>query len=231
MSRIRNLENELLKTFEDQSLSNTEKHTLREYVANCTDDQTRFLKNRSFDIFRDFLVSKLGQESAEVLDAYRWLEKTIKVLDGPPRQEQPSRSYFSPGEACLEIITRACKSAKNKIDICVFTISDDRISQEILAAHQRGIDVRIISDNHKSEDRGSDIDALAEQGLAVRLDETRHHMHHKFAIFDETLLINGSFNWTRSASQSNEENIVTCYETSVIKEFCQKFEALWRQYA
>ena len=33
-------------------------------------------------------------------------------------------------------------------------------------------------------------------------------MHHKFALFDGRRLMTGSFNWTRSASEQNEENLI-----------------------
>ena len=52
-------------------------------------------------------------------------------------------------------------------------------------------------------------------------------MHHKFAIFDKKLLNNGSFNWTRSASMKNEENIMVLHEPSLIGSFVSSFEELW----
>ncbi len=113
------------------------------------------------------------------------------------------------------------------MDICVFTISDDQITAAILGAYKRGVKVRIISDNDKSGDRGSDIDYLKNNNLMIKLDNTAHHMHHKFAIVDNTALINGSFNWTRSASQYNEENIVISYEAKLLAEFSHLFNQLW----
>ena len=38
---------------------------------------------------------------------------------------------------------RGCRAT---LDICVFTIADDRLTESILAAHRRGVAVRIITD-------------------------------------------------------------------------------------
>lgn len=56
--------------------------------------------------------------------------------------------------------------------------------------------------------RGSDVQRLKDAGIPVRHDNSRYYMHHKFCIFDEKLLANGSFNWSRQAVMYNYENIV-----------------------
>jgi phosphatidylserine/phosphatidylglycerophosphate/cardiolipin synthase-like enzyme len=55
------------------------------------------------------------------------------------------------------------------------------------------------------------------------------HMHHKFALFDGTRLMMGSFNWTRSASEQNEENLIVTPDATLVSAFATRFETLWRR--
>jgi mitochondrial cardiolipin hydrolase len=87
--------------------------------------------------------------------------------------------------------------------------------------------VRIISDDDKRFDAGSDIAQLADAGIPIALDDTKAHMHHKFALIDQRWLLNGSFNWTRSASTSNDENLVVTNDPQQLRSFAAQFEALW----
>jgi phosphatidylserine/phosphatidylglycerophosphate/cardiolipin synthase-like enzyme len=56
-------------------------------------------------------------------------------------------------------------------------------------------------------------------------------MHHKFAIADGTRLLNGSFNWTRSASRVNEENVMVTSEAAAVAAFRTEFDRLWASLA
>ncbi|MCA9056002.1 MAG: endonuclease, partial [Planctomycetaceae bacterium] len=51
--------------------------------------------------------------------------------------------------------------ARETVDVCVFTITDDRITRAILDAHRRRVRIRILSDDDKSGDLGSDVERLA----------------------------------------------------------------------
>jgi phosphatidylserine/phosphatidylglycerophosphate/cardiolipin synthase-like enzyme len=110
----------------------------------------------------------------------------------------------------------------------VFTITDDRITAAILEAHRRQIGLRIVTDNEKALDPGSDVERLRQAGVPLRIDRTPCHMHHKFALFDGELLLNGSYNWTRSAAENNEENLIVTSEPRLLKEFAGVFDQLWR---
>lgn len=110
------------------------------------------------------------------------------------------------------------------------TITDDRITGAILEAHRRGIAIRILTDNEKAFDPGSDITRLEHAGVPIRVDRTPYHMHHKFAIIDNELLLNGSYNWTRGAAENNEENFIITDDKRLLGPFRELFERLWKQF-
>ncbi len=220
------LEALLHQTFEDARLSGEEKQSLRKLASTLNEEDVRFLKNRAFDLFRQHIHDN---NCAKANKALQWLERTIKALDGSASLQTPD-CYFSPGESCRKAIIDCCHQARKAIDICVFTISDNPISEALITAHKRGTKVRIITDDDKSHDDGSDIDMLRNSGIAVEMDNSPSHMHHKFAIFDKAKLLNGSFNWTRSASERNQENILITYHPKALAEFQSCFEGLWQIY-
>jgi cardiolipin hydrolase len=140
-----------------------------------------------------------------------------------------NRVSFSPGDDCLNDIIDLMQSADKYLDICVFTISDNRITEEIVKAHNRGIEIRIISDNEKMNDIGSDIMTLAEAGINIKIDHSPNHMHHKYMIVDEIRVLTGSYNWTKSAAEYNQENIVITDIDEIVTGFIDNFSQLWEK--
>ena len=135
--------------------------------------------------------------------------------------------YFSPGPDCRIAIEQAMETALDELLICVFTISDDRLSDAIQRAHRNGLTVRVLSDNDKMDDRGNDIERLAASGVDVRIDRSPEHMHHKFMVVDGQTGLTGSYNWTRSAETRNEENLVVLDDPFLAGRFADEFERIW----
>jgi phosphatidylserine/phosphatidylglycerophosphate/cardiolipin synthase-like enzyme len=193
-------------------------------------DQLRQVRNHAFDLVMERARDPALASTMPAL--VKWLAEVVKVLDQvatPVLVE--TEVWFSPGETCRDAIVRNLKACRKRMDICVFTIADDDISAAIIAAHARGVAVRIISDNDKRYDSGSDIARFIERGIAVAFDDSKAHMHHKFALFDARWLINGSFNWTRSASTWNQENLVATNDPQQLRNFAAEFESLWAKFA
>ena len=210
----------------DLRLDDDEKYSLAQALRQAQPPENGFrqLRNQAFTLARNRLAA--SQDPIAVL---HWLEAIVRALDVARTLVQPTRSHacFSPGDACLNTIIQHFRSARHRVDFCVFTLSDDRIAQEVIAAHDRGVALRFITDNDKEMDSGSDVARLRDAGIATVVDRTDAHMHHKFAIFDGSLLLNGSYNWTRSACAYNEENVVVTNDPTLVQQFQREFEQLW----
>ena len=113
--------------------------------------------------------------------------------------------------------------ATTTLDVCVFTITCNELADAIIAAAKRKVRVRVITDDIQATSQGSDVSELARTpGVTLRTDHQKEaHMHHKFAIVDSTLLLNGSFNWTERAVSENCENVVISRWANQFVIFCE----------
>lgn len=222
------LEQALRQTLSDRRLSRGEQQALSHVLESVSPSQTQLgaFRTLAFQLARSAATNDIAP-----VGVFDWLEDVIKVLTPVSSQGVHSDASFSPGEDCRRRICGQFRHARRSADVCVFTITDNEITEAIVAAHRRGVRVRIITDDLKASDRGSDIDVLQQCGIEIRLDRTPHHMHHKFAIFDGGSLLSGSYNWTVSAMRHNEENLIVTDDAALIGRFAEVFESLWRQFA
>lgn len=210
------------KTFEDKKFSRAEKKAVtqlleEDYLLNKS--QRDFLRGKIFDIAREGVQ---GHKDQAVI---AWLETGSKLLTDS--YDQDSAVYFSPGDRCQRVIIGELKQVLSAVDICVYTISDNYITDEILGCRERNISIRIITDDEKIDDSGSDIKTLSRAGIEVHVDNSPHYMHHKFAIFDNARVLTGSYNWTRSAAEHNQENILVTDNKQVVSTYKEEFDRLW----
>ena len=223
----------LQQTLDDFRMSRGERQALSRILEHTkpSDATLELYRSIAFELARESIADVGPQVAGEIVG---WLEDVAKVLQaqaGKSSRTHSVETHFSPDDDCVGRLRGMFAAAKQAIDICVFTITDDRISDRILAAHRRGIAVRIITDNDKSGDAGSDIDRLADRGIPVRIDFSPFHMHHKFAVFDRTRLLTGSYNWTRTAAKENEENFLITDDPRLVQSFAATFEKLWDKFA
>lgn len=213
---------QLRQSIQDEVFSKPERKSVRALVAEKTLDeqQLNFLRSKIYDLANEKITATNYKFILE------WVKNANSAL--VTNQSSFSDAYFSPGEACRNVIISQIKSATSHLQICVFTISDDYITDAIISSHKRGTQIKIITDNDKSLDEGSDIEQIAKLGIAVKMDRTTDHMHHKFMLVDGKALITGSYNWTRSAAKFNHENILLTREVGVVKSFLKEFDQLWK---
>jgi mitochondrial cardiolipin hydrolase len=177
------------------------------------------LRDALFEAARSFPGIK---EEPRIID---WLQDCFRLID--THSFRFNKVFFSPGHEIQESVYTLLKDSGSSVYLCVFTITDDRLASEIRACHKRGVKVKLITDDEKINDRGSNIHALKKAGIPVKTDRSRYHMHNKFGIMDGRIVFTGSFNWTYTASRHNQENLLTTSNFDIVQQYQVEFNRLW----
>ena len=213
----------LASSFEDRRLSRGERQALGAFVASASAEEREAIRGERSPSFDRLWRGR----KTPLLD---WLEDVVKATrqagQGAAKMGV-AEAYFSPGEDCPRAIEGLLRHARRSADVCVFTITDDRLADALIDANRRGVAVRVITDNSKAEDLGSDVDRLERAGMPLRVDRSPFHMHHKFLVVDGQTLLTGSYNWTRGAARDNEENLIVTDEPRLVLAFAAAFDRLW----
>lgn len=147
------------------------------------------------------------------------------------RRPKVSDAIFFPSEDSENRLIGFLKKAKQTMHVCVFTITNNRLADQLYLAWQRNVDVKVISDDECSKQLGSDIFDLANAEIPVRLDNSPStHMHNKFVVIDRRIVITGSFNWTTAAVDSNQENLCILDNEELAVKYITEFEKLWKKF-
>ena len=208
----------------DNVLVKSEKKEIQDLITE------KGFSKRELDVLRSeiFKIAREYEKLMPFQNLIDWIEKANKLtLIDPITDKAHSHVFFSPGTECKNAIIHNIKQAQETVEICVFTISDNDIARQILASHKKGIHIKVITDDNKINDVGSDILEMYDAGIPVRVDGTRSLMHNKFCIIDKQIIITGSYNWTNSAADRNFENILINNDFKVVKSYQQEFEHLW----
>lgn len=139
---------------------------------------------------------------------------------------------FSPGDDAESWLLKAIGLAGKSLDIAMFSCTSSRIKEALLDAKARGVRIRLVFDKAQFRylppmmwfvDNGFDV--LLSEGYRPG----RSAMHHKFVVFDDRLVQNGSYNWTDGARFNNFENIQFFDEDVMVAEYLRAYERLRRE--
>ena len=213
----------LEETLEDGFLSKEEKKELGEIIAN----QHLSHMARVRLILQAITIAEQKIDEKNYRAVIRWIKKVSSVLGNFSSEPHYNNAFFSHTHDIRKLVIDAIQDANKTLDICMFTLSDDHIADAITHAFKRGIRTRIITDDEKVMDKGSDIFKLKYRGIEIKIDTVKSLMHHKFAIIDNHKIITGSYNWTRTGSEVNNENIVITDNDTIVHAYIMEFDRLW----
>ncbi len=132
---------------------------------------------------------------------------------------------YAKGGGIDKLLITDIKQAKEQIDIAIYALSNDRIRDALVAAHKRGIKIRIVTDDY--ELFKDDMKVLKNSGIFVISDEDpKALMHDKFMIIDHKVVWTGSCNYSYYAFYCNNENLVKITSSKIAKVYEDEFQEL-----
>ncbi|MDE6138889.1 MAG: hypothetical protein K2F57_05410, partial [Candidatus Gastranaerophilales bacterium] len=135
--------------------------------------------------------------------------------------------YFSPKDKSASRIVQLIKDAKTYIYIPTFLITHTDITNELINAHNRGVDVRIIIDANSTGTRNSKHGLLRRSGILLKTENYAGKLHAKTMILDDKYLITGSMNFSNSGENKNDENLLIIKNPKIAKAHKNFFLYLW----
>ena len=137
-------------------------------------------------------------------------------------------TYFSPDDSAASEIIDLIRSADDSIYFMAFSFTSDPIAAALIERAEQGITVTgVFEESQYHSNRGGEFDNLITAGLDVHLDGNHRNMHHKVFIIDEEIVITGSYNFSRSAEERNDENTLMIYNTDVATQFLEEFNRVF----
>ena len=133
-------------------------------------------------------------------------------------------------ENIRNLIKGNIKEAQSDIKIAVAWFTQRELFAEVLEALNRKVDVSmiIIKDFINCGLYGLPLQQFVDAGGHLHFVSDRSWtMHNKFCLFDGSLVITGSYNWTYSAETRNAENVILTDDSSVCQDYNDYFTKLW----
>ena len=165
----------------------------------------------------------------------------LTVVRSVSFRDQDIVFHFSPEHDPIDEMVALADSADHTLHFMIFAYTHPDLRDAMLRAQARGVEVVGVFDESQGRGRYSVDEYLAQAGVPVFIDGNRNSsgfsggkLHHKAMLVDvgiessEPVVTTGSFNWSKSATLYNDENLIEIRDPALhalyAQEFCRVFE-------
>jgi len=141
-------------------------------------------------------------------------------------------NYFAPEKELIPIIAEEVAKAQEEVLFMAFSFTNNELGETMIERAQHGVKIEGVFETFGSDTQYSYYPILkdvAAPNIMVRQDGNNYIMHHKVIIIDQSTLIFGSFNFSNSANDSNDENILMVHDPVFTSFFVEEFGFIWQE--
>lgn len=134
------------------------------------------------------------------------------------------------GECCYrhgpdQDLAIAINDARLSVDVAVMDLDLWSVRDALIAAHRRGVAVRMVVESDYLE--GDEIQEIKAAGIPVLGDRREGLMHDKFVVIDRAQVWMGSMNFTLNDAYRNNNNLVQVRSTRLAEDYTTEFEEMF----
>lgn len=204
------------------------------FIACCFLSLNVHAQNAFMDRMIEMAVNKSGQALAKL--EMPTVQGTASTHTAPA--EQKIEVAFSPNQGGEALVIKSIQSATKSVRLAAYSFTSKPITQALIAAKKRGVDVKMVVDYKNNFDgcgNGSTkrcsgaaaVSAAVNAGIDARVVSKYAIFHHKFIVIDGKHLETGSFNFSAAAEKSNAENVLVMWNNPQLAE---TFTAQWNKH-
>ncbi len=135
---------------------------------------------------------------------------------------------FAPEADEIAALRASIGAAQSSIHFMSFVFSLDELAGAMIEKMaDPDFVLRGVFEERNSTASWSQLPALYCAGAQVRQDGNRYILHHKVIIIDDNTVITGSFNFSNSAAQDNDENIVIVRDPVIASLYLEEWQRVW----
>jgi phosphatidylserine/phosphatidylglycerophosphate/cardiolipin synthase-like enzyme len=133
--------------------------------------------------------------------------------------------YFSPDDGVLNALGLLLSHAEESIYFLAFSFTSNELGAVVRQKYEAGLDIEGVMDEEQiKSNTGTEFDPFRQNGVDVLIDGNPGQMHHKIFIVDKKIVAFGSYNFSNSAEENNDENLIIVYNPQIAEQFVQEFE-------
>jgi phosphatidylserine/phosphatidylglycerophosphate/cardiolipin synthase-like enzyme len=190
-------------------------------------DNNNLIRIRSIKVAQDYT-----QEFEEMFVADKFGPDTVADTPYPNLtiDSAPLEIYFSPDDGVAARLVALIQSAQESIYFLAYSFTSNDIGAAVMERAGAGVTVAGVMDaGQVNSNQGTEYDPFRQAGLDIRLDGNPGLMHHKVFIIDRNIVIAGSYNFSASAEERNDENVVIIYNPDVAAQYLAEFQLVYAQ--
>jgi phosphatidylserine/phosphatidylglycerophosphate/cardiolipin synthase-like enzyme len=135
--------------------------------------------------------------------------------------------FFSPEDDVLDRIIPLVNGAQSNIRFLAFSFTDYPLAKAMIDRSAAGVNVAGVYEKVGSDTDASELKTFFCAHIPVRQDGNPRFLHDKIIILDNRIVITGSFNFSNSATDNNDENVIIVDNPEIANLYLQEFDRVW----